>query len=72
MIIRNGITFIEDIRDRNAWTRELLRMHETAVLEELPPSYVLPQLMSEMEELSQEERDQIIRDYFVDVYAENN
>jgi len=40
-IARNGITFIEDVRDRERWTLELLRMGETSTMEELPTDSVM-------------------------------
>lgn len=43
-IARNGITFIEDVRDRERWTLELLRMGETSVMEELPPESVMDKM----------------------------
>lgn len=49
-IARNGLTFIEDVRDRHRWTAELLRMHETATLEELPPSTVADKMQRIMYE----------------------
>jgi len=40
-IARNGITFIGDVRDRERWTLELLRMGETSTMEELPTDSVM-------------------------------
>jgi hypothetical protein len=35
-VLRNNLTFIEDVRDRYRWTVEFLRARETVVMEELP------------------------------------
>lgn len=39
LVARNGLTWLADIRHRNAWTKELARVGETAALSEYPEEY---------------------------------
>lgn len=47
-LLRNGITFMEDVRDRIHWAREFLNKRETTVMEELPEETVIPGMVYEM------------------------
>lgn len=57
-VVRNGLTFIEDIRDRDQWTREMLRMSETTVMEILPESHVVGKMQQIMFENGMDMSDQ--------------
>lgn len=49
-IVRNGLTFMEDIRDRQRWTAELYRTRETAVMEEIPEEIAIDNMVGYMKE----------------------
>lgn len=65
-VIRNGLTFIEDVRDRDVWTREMFRKGETAVMEILPEDTVTGSMRTLMYERGMDKFDQ--RKYIFDLF----
>lgn len=65
-IVRNGLTFIEDVRDRQQWTRELLRKGETTVMEVLPEETVVGKMRNAMYEAGLDMVDQ--RKFIYDLF----
>lgn len=49
-VVRNGIIFIADIRDRKKWMEEMLKMNETAVLSDLGESHARSVLISNLQQ----------------------
>lgn len=47
-VIRNGIVFVEDIRDRKKWMSEMLKMNETAVFSDLGEDAARIQLVRDL------------------------
>jgi len=65
-IARNGLTFIEDVRDRARWTKNLLSAGETATLEEIPADAVYDKMqeLMYMHNLDKFEQRKLVFDLF--------